>query len=579
MLKKKYNFIVASLIALAMFFGGAFGVNAQSDSDEKIINFSSNLYLQNDAGMKLSETIVYDFGNNKRHGIFRTFNTENADDKRMKVEIESVADEKGNPYTFTTSTGSKDVTIKIGDADLEISGTHTYVIKYELTNVATYFDDHDEFTWNVIGTGWSVPVLAASATMHLPETGADGTNVSSIISSLTYSCYRGSYGATGSCANKNIETNPDGTKNIIFTDKDLEAGMDLTVSAGMSKGIIAPAKEPYDFSGLAFLLPIALLIKLIMSAYKKRRDLKTGRTIIAEYEPPANMMPTLVGALADGTVHNRDMTAGLISAAEQGFIKINRIARKWLLGSADYELTLLKPVIALPQVTEQKIVEAFMQGKNVGESILLSDLNKITFSKEILKLNKMVYSEMIKRGFFTTNPINRKVAFVVGGFVLAVLSIAAGFATSSLVICFAILATAVIVAIWPFAVSARTPSGGDVKRHILGFKKFISVTDKARMEFHNAPEKNPEQFMKYLPFAIALGVQQKWAKQFEGMYMNPPSWYVGANPGGFNANTFARDLAVFTAFTGNSVVSSNSGYSSGGGFSGGGGGGGGGGSW
>lgn len=85
--------------------------------------------------------------------------------------------------------------------------------------------------------------------------------------------------------------------------------------------------------------------------------------------------------------------------------------------------------------------------------------------------------------------------------------------------------------------------------------------------------------MKYLPFAIALGVQQKWAKQFEGMYMNPPSWYVGANPGGFNANTFARDLAVFTAFTGNSVVSSNSGYSSGGGFSGGGGGGGGGGSW
>jgi hypothetical protein len=529
--------------------------------------------------MKLTETIVYDFGELERHGIFRTLRTENANDKKMRVSVLGVTDENGTPYEFTTDKNAKDITIKIGSADTTITGTHTYVIKYDVSNVATYFDDHDEFTWNVIGTGWSVPVLAASATMHLPETGADGTAISSILPSITYSCYRGSYGATGSCDNKNIETNPDGTKNIIFTDKDLAIGMDLTASVGVPKGVITQAKEPYDFAGLAFILPIALLLKLILGAYKKRRDLKTGRTIIAEYEPPANMMPTLVGALADGSVHNRDMTAGLIGAAEQGFVKIKRIDRKWFLGSTDYELTLLKPVIALPQVVEQKIVEAFMQGKNVGESMLLSDLNKTTFYKDILKLQKMVYSEMIKRGFFTRNPVNRKMAYVAGGVILAVLSIIIGFVTSSLVLCFAILATAILIAVWPFAISARTPSGGDVKRHILGFRKFISVTDKARMEFHNAPEKNPEQFMKYLPFAIALGVQQKWAKQFDGMYMNPPSWYVGANPGGFTANNFARDLAVFSAFTANSVVASSSGYSSGGGSSGGGGGGGGGGSW
>ncbi|MFA6269659.1 MAG: hypothetical protein WC657_00400 [Candidatus Paceibacterota bacterium] len=71
-----------------------------------------------------------------------------------------------------------------------------------------------------------------------------------------------------------------------------------------------------------------------------------------------------------------------------------------------------------------------------------------------------------------------------------------------------------------------------------------------------------------------------WAKEFEGIYTNPPSWYSGANNTAFSAIAFSHSMSNFSSFASSSLNSSPSGSGSGGGgSSGGGGGGGGGGSW
>jgi uncharacterized membrane protein len=99
--------------------------------------------------------------------------------------------------------------------------------------------------------------------------------------------------------------------------------------------------------------------------------------------------------------------------------------------------------------------------------------------------------------------------------------------------------------------------------------------------FHNAPEKRPETFEAFLPYALVLGVENSWAKEFDGMYMTPPSWYEGYPGGAFNTLMFTHTLSQFTTVASSSFTStpSSTGGSGGGGFSGGGGGGGGGGSW
>jgi len=78
-----------------------------------------------------------------------------------------------------------------------------------------------------------------------------------------------------------------------------------------------------------------------------------------------------------------------------------------------------------------------------------------------------------------------------------------------------------------------------------------------------------------LPYAIALGVEKQWSKQFAGIDLtSSTNWYNG-NVATFSAVALASDLGGIFA----STISSNSSVSSSGGSSGGGFGGGGGGSW
>ena len=65
--------------------------------------------------------------------------------------------------------------------------------------------------------------------------------------------------------------------------------------------------------------------------------------------------------------------------------------------------------------------------------------------------------------------------------------------------------------------------------------------EKDRLERMN--DKN--LFEKYLPYAIALGVSDRWAESFEGIYQEPPEWYV--SPGGigsFRPASFNRSLGT-----------------------------------
>ncbi len=570
MLKKKYSLILVIALAFVFLPGLISRAQTQANQSEKIISFSSNLETRTDASVNLVETIVYDFGQNQRHGIFRTIRIKNADNKNMDVSVTGVYDEKGQQYPYTISKSSKDVTVKIGDPNNTITGIHTYVLSFNITNVATYFENKDEFTWNVIGTDWPVPILHASASVTVP----DAVNEADI----TYSCYRGAYGSTNSCISKR----QDG-KTIMFSDDNFVPGEDFTVSVGIPKGIIVPAQEKADYSEvikiiIAILLPIGTLIGMLIFR-RKKGGAKDTTTIIPEYAPPSGFKPTLVGAAVDGSVDDKDITAGIISTAQEGFLKITRIEKQTFFGKADYELELLKPITDLLEKTEQSILKCFFIEGRAGEKVLLSSFKRSrALVSAIDKIKTNIDEDMVARGFFTTSPKKLKQVIWIPFIVATVIETSLGQMFGSY-IGMGVLASTLVVLLVGLSIKPTTELGKNIRRQILGFKQFLTVTDKDRMDFHNAPEKNPQQFMEYLPYAIALGVEEKWAKQFEGIYLTPPNWYAGANTANFTAASFVHDMSVFTAYSNSISSPQSSGASGGGGFSGGGGGGGGGGSW
>ncbi|MEE8370716.1 MAG: hypothetical protein V3R73_01115, partial [Sphingomonadales bacterium] len=141
-----------------------------------------------------------------------------------------------------------------------------------------------------------------------------------------------------------------------------------------------------------------------------------------------------------------------------------------------------------------------------------------------------------------------------------------------------------------FLLKRPTLKGRRLMDELEGFKDYLSVAEKDRLKFHNPPEKTPELFEKYVPYAIALKVEDMWGSQFEDVLANAareagrdgysPAWYSGGGRR-FRTTSFTSSLSSgFTsAISSASQAPSSGGSGFSGGFSGGGGGGGGGGGW
>jgi uncharacterized membrane protein YgcG len=134
-------------------------------------------------------------------------------------------------------------------------------------------------------------------------------------------------------------------------------------------------------------------------------------------------------------------------------------------------------------------------------------------------------------------------------------------------------------------IKAPTRAGRDLLDKIEGFRMFLRAADGDRMNRLMPPDKTPELFEKYLPYAVALDSEQAWAQQFSAVLENArqttsysPTWYVGSGAFGLNAfaltfaGSFSNAIAASTSTPGTSSGSGGEGFSGGGGGGGGGGG-------
>ncbi|MDO8507697.1 MAG: DUF2207 domain-containing protein [bacterium] len=552
---------------------------------ERITDFTASIDIQKDASFDVTEVIMYDFGSQERHGIYRNipvkYKTEDGRTRLIKISDIRVHDGgSSNPslnnYRFEKSNVGNDLQIKIGDPDKYVTGLKKYVLNYTVKGAINNFDDHTEFYWNVTGNNWNVPIEKARAYIVLPgEVGKE---------SLQASCYKGPVGANTTCGSLKIETEMEKTFNYTIADSPINSlgpNEGLTVALGFPKGVVAEKEYLYEvpflstFWGKVWLvanivLPIAAFIIIFAFWRKKGRDPRGRGTIIAEYDAPDGVDPVAVGTLVDEKVDKKDISAGIIDMAVKGYLKINRLDGKGIFKTKDYELTKLKGSQGLADY-ERKIFDALFAS---GNTVKLKDLDA-SFATDVKEAQKLVFESLVAQGYFAKSPQKVRNIYLVVGFIV----LFAGFA--AMMLAPSLIAVGVIILIFSFFMPARTLKGVYAKEHILGLKEYLSVAEKDRIKFHNAPEKNPQTFEKYLPYAMALGVEKEWAKQFEGIFKENPSWYNDPSMSTFSAVAFASSMDNFSTSAGAVSVPASSGGSGlgGGGFSGGGMGGGGGGSW
>jgi uncharacterized membrane protein len=570
-----------------------------SDNIESILSYDINVEPQSNRSLLVTELINYNFGRGKRHGIYRNipvvYESDEGEVKQIHIRPISITRD-GNTEPFERSFYNGNIVFKIGDADKTITGHHVYEIVYKVTGAVLLFEDHDEVYWNAIGTDWKVPIQKATVTVLDPAGTATFTEST---------CYLGSIGSQNLCQVE--DSSSPNQRSYGATGLNPHQGM--TVVVPIEKGFFIPPTqlqmlwERYrDFLPIA--LPAVTLMVLIGLWLAKVRRPKR-QAIIPRYEPPQGLKPFFMGTVIDGKMDPRDISAGIVYLAEQGYIRIQRLEKKWLLGLQDYQFTLLKT--DAPDSLESQILDILFpslrsavprgwqiwrkkkgqtKANSVGSVIKISELKKSPdMSTAIRHLKKTLEKSLITLGYF-----DKKVDKISTGMTwISIIGLVAGniileflsswiFIPDEIIVAGSISLIFILVASFVFKV--RTVKGQRAKEEILGFKDFLSVTEKDRYDFHNAPERSPEQFMQYLPYAIALGVEKKWAKQFEGITIPQPNWYEGAVTSmavaNFVATDFVSDISGFTKVVNSGFAAGASG--SGGGV-GGGAGGGGGGSW
>ncbi|HTE21513.1 MAG TPA: DUF2207 domain-containing protein [Candidatus Limnocylindria bacterium] len=318
------------------------------------------------------------------------------------------------------------------------------------------------------------------------------------------------------------------------------------------------------------------------------KDHKGRGVIIPEYQAPKGLTPAEAGLLMDYSVDGRDLTATIIDLAVRGFIKIHDTEKKTLglFKSHEFSLELVNDKAGSLKYHEKKLLEALFKPLAKGTIQKIKDIKKAEMHTAVTDIRSKLKTSLTKEhGMFEEAPLKAQVilwSLGIGAFALLfIVRPGWGWIVG--------LAAAGVSAVgFGLLMKRRSHAGVAEYEKIKGLKLYMDTAEKDRLKMMQSvdrpyaePSKTVDLFEKLLPFAVALGVEKSWSKQFENIYREPPGWYSG-NYAAFNTVYFASSLtsgiSTFNSSFSASTSSSSSG-SGGGGFSGGGGGGGGGGGW
>jgi hypothetical protein len=549
-------------------------------ADERILEFHSDITIKEDGWIEVTETIrVRAEGDRIRRGIYRDFPTEYYDKlgNRYVVDFQPFVVLRNDAHEpFKMMEYRNGVRTYFGRNDRFIDhGVHTYQFRYRASRMLGFFEGYDELYWNVTGFDWVFPIDRGSATVRFDFDVPAGT--------VGTEGYTGPLGSSRQDFTSHVDA--DGVAHFEASDP-LGPLNGLTIVVTWPKGLVT---EPTALDRAAWILKdnVGLVILLVgfagilgysipvWSRYGK--DPEEG-VLVTRYEPPKDFSPASLRYIRQMYYDDKTMTAAILSLAVKGYLRINDLGSKHTLFKLD-------PGAKAPALAtgEAELYGALFKG---GNRVVLEQDNHALLG-DARSAHRSSLLKDYKRHYFRLNALLN-----VPSILIALASVGIAFIVGGrLSIMMIVVMIAMILTIAFFGVIMRRPTtrGRKVLDEMLGFRDYLVVAEKDEMNLRNPPDKTPQLFEAYLPFALALGVEQAWAEKFAAVLESirgpdgrgyQPSWYSGS----WDSSRISSNIGSMSSGLGSAISSSvtppgSTSGGGGGGFSGGGGGGGGGGGW
>jgi len=598
---------VSIALILIVFLGLVGGVQAQG-KEYYWNRLDVDITVQKNSDILITEAWELTFTEGSFHFIYRNVPTDRLEDislVKVLVDGQKAVSGRETPYTYETYYHDGDYVIKVYFPYTQDS-THTYVLSYIVQGGLRIYEGGDQLWWKAVFADRDFVVRSSTVTVHLPE------GVEEVQNTAAYGW--------------DAYTDVRDPRTVVFVAQDISPGRELEVRVQFPHGIVEgsspswQAREDFRTSVrpwatlgslcLGVFIPLAAFLGLYILWYTRGRDRPIRMPADYLAEPPSDLPAGAVGTLLDERADMKDIVATIVDLARRGVIRMQEIEERGFLGLGTHlDFTFERT----GQEEDLRGYERTLIRKIFGRRSRkdLSDL-KNKFYKAVPTLQKQMYEEVVKMGFFTQSPDRTRKIYAGLGVAGMVLSGVLGFCamaalsdiTGLVILPFIGLGLAFLgVAIFGQFMPRKTGEGSMAAAKWRAFKRYLQ-----EIERYTDLKEAKDIFDKYLPYAIAFGLEQDWVRKFAAAgapapERSPPSPPTlppggGGRVGGAgrgsrgvglpslqgvsdgmasSLQSMSDGLVSLLNSTGSTLSSAPSGSGGGGGFSGGGGGGGGGG--
>lgn len=568
-------------------------------AQERILFFDAQAYVNNDGSVSIVEKITVNAEHQQiRRGLYRDIPLALGEE----IQIEGLQMDH-EPHPYFTEKISGGIRINFGDDRYIERGKHTYSFFYKMFNVITPFEEYDEIYWNATGNYWAFPIEYARAEVFLPE-GADAFE-------NKISVYTGRSGSKASYAQR------EGLK--FWITQPLPALSGMTVAVPFEKGYVQFSLKQKALSWiqnnyllLGWILFGLMCIYCYVSWYLVGRD-PVSRGVLRQFEPPEGISAVMAKYIYDMKFDVKIVSVLLLSMVMKGALNLRQEGKKHFILCKNEGFT---QELSEEEKVAYDSLEFMTEIRNTSniemitlQRHLLQNLNEM--GKKYFKSNGLWVSflffilALFLAGLYYLNENATFMVFIPIVFVFICRNLFKNYSlmvkgVSVLVLIFIVMGCffalprvpkellswfvlsiffTVLFVLFSVLIKQYSPLGRKIKDELKGFKEYLSIGESVRVEMSD-PTNAQKIFCDYLPYAVALGVENQWIETFEKILSKSELQKVFERRGFHRYTNFDSLISNISSSVSHSCRVSNSGSGSGsggGGFSGGGFGGGGGG--
>lgn len=300
------------------------------------------------------------------------------------------------------------------------------------------------------------------------------------------------------------------------------------------------AREEREAVAGTALLGVGLLILVVgglgfsLAWYTRGRDPHVG--MVADYiaTPPDDLSPGAAGTLVDETVQVRDVLATVLDLARRGAIVIHEAGRDeglfGLGGGFTHEFELKDPDIA-ERSFERKLLDVmFGVGAEPGKRVSMTEFRQ-RYTASAAEIADGFYDELVSHGYFPESPERTRkrwggIAVAVPVITAVVVFVAVQMADVTTGWVWFVVVAAILVALYASRLARHMPvktrQGAEAAAKWNAFKRYLDDIDEREQL-----EESKEIFERYLPYAVAFGLEQSFVRKFAAAEVPMPGWFDG----------------------------------------------------